>query len=97
MIGSAVPVLPRGVRLFHDKVRQKNVLLGPERALMLDDISQIILTQVDGTRSVDAICVELALTYQAPLEQITEDTLALLRDLADKRLLEVQGDQAVDT
>lgn len=91
MIGSAVPVLPRGVRLHHDKVRGKNVLLGPERALILDDISQVILAQIDGARSVDAICADLAQTYRAPLEQITADTLALLRDLADKRLLDVQG------
>lgn len=85
---AAVPYLPRGVRLHFDKVRKTHVLLGPERALILDDISQIILSQLDGKRSVGAICADLAQSYAAPVDQITGDTLALLNDLADKRLLE---------
>lgn len=88
MTGDSVPVLPRGVRLHFDKVRSTNVLLGPERALILDDISHVILQQIDGQRSVDDICKDLAETYTAPLDQITKDTSALLSDLADKRLLE---------
>jgi pyrroloquinoline quinone biosynthesis protein D len=88
MKACSVPSLPRGVRLHFDKVRQTHVLLGPERALMLDGISQIILSQLDGDRSVDMICAELAQKYTAPLEQITKDTLTLLDDLADKRLLD---------
>lgn len=92
MIGSDVPFLPRGVRLHYDKVRKTNVLLGPERALILDDISNIILAQLDGDRSVDVICRDLAETYAAPLDQITTDTLALLTDLANKRLLEACSD-----
>ena len=85
---ASVPFLPRGVRLHFDKVRDTNVLLGPERALMLDDISHVILQQLDGSRSVGTICADLAETYAAPVEQITTDTLALLNDLADKRLLD---------
>ena len=92
MIGSDVPFLPRGVRLHYDKVRETNVLLGPERALILDDISNIILAQLDGERSVDVICKDLAETYAAPIDQITTDTLALLTDLANKRLLEARSE-----
>ncbi|MEO9572951.1 MAG: pyrroloquinoline quinone biosynthesis peptide chaperone PqqD [Roseobacter sp.] len=92
MTGNDVPFLPRGVRLHYDKVRGTNVLLGPERALILDDISNIILAQLDGERSVDAICKNLAETYAAPLDQIATDTLALLTDLANKRLLEARCD-----
>jgi pyrroloquinoline quinone biosynthesis protein D len=88
MKGTSVPYLPRGVRLHFDKVRDTNVLLGPERALILDDISHIILGQLDGKRSVEMICAELATTYTAPVEQITKDTIALLTDLSDKRLLD---------
>lgn len=88
MIGSSIPYLPRGVRLHYDGVRKTNVLLGPERALILDDISHIILTQLDGTRSINAICKDLAETYAAPLDQITSDTISLLTDLSNKRLLE---------
>ena len=84
----AVPYLPRGVRLHFDKVRKTNVLLGPERALMLDDISHIILQQLDDTRTINEICAYLAEEFTAPLELITDDTLALLTDLANRRLLE---------
>lgn len=92
MIGNDVPLLPRGVRLRYDKVREKNILFGPERALILDDISNIILAQLDGERSVDVICNDLAETYTAPIDQITTDTLALLTDLTNKRLLEARSD-----
>jgi hypothetical protein len=34
------------------------------------------------------ICAALAEKYTAPVEQITNDTLTLLADLADKRLLD---------
>jgi len=34
MTGDTIPVLPRGVRLHHDKVRSTNVLLGPEKRLL---------------------------------------------------------------
>ena len=90
MNADSVPYLPRGVRLHYDMVRKTNVLLGPERALILDDISNMILTQLDGERSVDVICKDLAETYAAPLEQITNDTIALLTGLANKRLLEAR-------
>ena len=92
MNAEGVPYLPRGVRLHFDKVRDTNVLLGPERALMLDDISHIILQQLDGERSINIICAELAEKYTAPIERITTDTLALLTDLANKRLLELNHD-----
>lgn len=88
MKDASVPSLPRGVRLHYDKVRETHVLLGPERALILDDISQIILSQLDGERSVGVICAQLAKKYTAPIDQITKDTLALLTDLANKRLLD---------
>lgn len=84
----AIPYLPRGVRLHFDKVRKTNVLLGPERALMLDDISHIILQHLDDTRTINEICAYLADKFTAPLELITEDTLAFLIDLANRRLLE---------
>ncbi len=38
------PLLPRGVRLHDDRVRGVPVLLGPERAVILDAIGQAILS-----------------------------------------------------
>lgn len=84
------PVLPRGVRLQWDAVRETNVLLGPERALMLDQIAFEILKRVDGAASEAAISADLAETFGAPLEQVSGDVAAFLADLANKRLLDAQ-------
>lgn len=84
------PVLPRGVRVHWDKVRETHVLLGPERALMLDPIATEILRRVDGEASEASICAELAETFGAPIEQVSGDVRTFLADLADKRLLDAR-------
>ncbi|MEO0359709.1 MAG: pyrroloquinoline quinone biosynthesis peptide chaperone PqqD [Pseudomonadota bacterium] len=82
------PYLPRGVRLHWDKVRETHVLLGPERALMLDQIAHAILSRVDGAASEAAIVDDLSTTFGAPRDQVAGDVAAFLDDLAGKRLLE---------
>ena len=82
------PKLPRHIKLRYDKARESWVLLGPERALMLDDIGADILQRVDGSRSVAEIAAQLAADYDAPLADISADVTAFLQDLADKRLLD---------
>ena len=84
-----IPVLPRGVRLHWDRVREIQVLLGPERALMLDQIGYEILSRVDGKASATDICSDLADTFGAPVEQVTSDVEAFLKDLSDRRLVDV--------
>lgn len=85
-----IPVLPRGVRLHWDAVRQTHVLLGPERALMLDEIAREILTRIDGARAEAEICADLAAAFDAPLPQVSADVRAFLADLAVKRLLDLR-------
>ena len=85
-----VPVLLRGVRVKDDQVRKMPVLLGPERALMLDTIGAAILERVDGARDLDGIIGDLAAAYDAPPEVIRGDVEAFLGDLSDKRLLEMR-------
>ncbi|MFD1880679.1 pyrroloquinoline quinone biosynthesis peptide chaperone PqqD [Paracoccus pacificus] len=85
------PVLLRGVRMKQDRVRDMPVLLGPERALMLDAVGAAILARVDGARDLDAIIDDLAAAYDAPAEVIRGDVEAFLADLAEKRLLEMQA------
>ena len=90
MIGAGdVPYLPRGVRTQYDKVRETDVLLGPERVLMLDPIGKAILDRLDGTLSVTGISEGLAQVYDAPLDVIAPDVVEYLQDLADKRLLDL--------
>ena len=86
---AGIPVLPRGVRLHHDRVRGVEVLLGPERTLMLDGIGHAILSEVDGARSVAAISDNLAARFDAPRDRVGADVSAFLADLADKRLVDL--------
>ena len=85
------PRLPRGVRLHRCKVREAEVLLGPERALILDPIAHAILSRVDGAASEAEIVADLSTTFGAPEEQVGSDVSAFLADLAEKRLVDLDG------
>jgi pyrroloquinoline quinone biosynthesis protein D len=85
----ATPRLPRGVRLRRDEVRNEWLLLAPERVLRPDAIAVKVLELCDGARTVDMIVDELASAYAAPREQIDGDVKKMLRDLADKRVLDL--------
>ncbi|MGB3316694.1 MAG: pyrroloquinoline quinone biosynthesis peptide chaperone PqqD [Albidovulum sp.] len=89
MTPAAIPTLPRGVRLHHDRVRRAEVLLGPETALMLDQIGAVILKEIDGSRSVARITGDLAARFGAPEDQVSADVAEFLQDLADKRLVDL--------
>ena len=84
-----VPALPRGVRLHYDRVREAWVLLAPERAVTLDAVGHAILSEVDGKRSFGEITRMLADKYDAPAEQIAEDSAGFLSALRDRRFLDV--------
>ena len=90
MSPDSIPVLPRGVRLHEDRVRGGWVLLAPERALQLDDVGRAILSEVDGTRTLDAIAGTLADRYAAPKEAILTDSIEYLADLRVRRIVEVR-------
>lgn len=87
-----IPVLPRGVRCHYDRVRETDVLLGPERVLMLDAIGVAVLSRVDGTCSVAHISEALAAVYDAPRDVIEPDVTAYLQDLVDKGFVHVHAD-----
>lgn len=86
---TAIPIIPRGVRIQHDKVRARWVLQAPERAITLDEIGLAILHEIDGVRSFQAIVAGLAEKYAAPVDAISTDVSAFITKLADKRILEV--------
>ncbi|MEM8958412.1 MAG: pyrroloquinoline quinone biosynthesis peptide chaperone PqqD [Pseudomonadota bacterium] len=89
MLVTEVPALPRGVRLHFDKVRDAWVLLAPERAVTLDPIGHAILSEVDGRRSFGEIIQELSAKYNAPADQIREDSGGFLDALCNRRFLDV--------
>jgi len=85
----AKPRLPRGVRLVHNEAQGGWVLLAPERVFKADAIAVEILKRCTGEATLAAIVDDLAATFNAPRERILADVSALLRGLADKRLLEL--------
>jgi len=85
----AKPRLPRGVRLVHNEAQGGWVLLAPERVFKADTIAVEIVKRCTGEATFDAIVDDLAKTFNAPRERISTDVTALLRGLADKKLLEL--------
>jgi pyrroloquinoline quinone biosynthesis protein D len=85
----ACPRLPRGVRLVHNEAQGGWVLLAPERVFKADAVAAEVVKRCTGEATFAAIVDELATTYSAPRERVLADVTALLRGLADKRLLEL--------
>jgi pyrroloquinoline quinone biosynthesis protein D len=82
------PRLPRGVRLHFDKARDGHVLLAPERAFHVDANAVAVLELIDGTRTVAEIVDMLAARYGEARSVIEPDVVAMLDDLAAKRVVE---------
>ena len=85
----ARPRLPRGVRLVHNEAQGGWVLLAPERVFKADAIAAEIVKRCTGEATFAAIVDDLATTFNAPRERILADVTAMLRGLADKKLLEL--------
>ena len=81
--------LPTGVRLKLDEVRNRHVLLAPERALVMDPIGVAILGEIDAVKSVRQMIDSLARTYAADPDVIGKDVAAFLAELAERRMLEI--------
>jgi pyrroloquinoline quinone biosynthesis protein D len=84
----ARPRLPRGVRLVQNEAHGWT-LLGPERVFKADPIAVEIIRRCTGQATLGEIVDDLAATFSAPRERILTDVSAMLRGLADKRLLEL--------
>jgi pyrroloquinoline quinone biosynthesis protein D len=86
----ARPRLPRGVRLVNSEAQGGWVLLAPERVFKADAIAVEIIKRCSGEATFGAIIDDLVATFPgAPRDKIVADVTALLRGLADKRLLEL--------
>jgi pyrroloquinoline quinone biosynthesis protein D len=84
MTETLVPRFAPGTKFRFDAVRDRWVILGPERLFLPDEHAIEILKLVDGQRSLDDIADALAARFAAPREVIAADVAAMLRDLADK-------------
>ena len=83
--------LPAWVRLHYDKVRDRWVLLAPERVLFPCATSVTILECVGAGRVLDAVVTELAHEFDAPRETISTDVRQMLQGLADQGFLAVEA------
>lgn len=81
---STMPVLPRFVKLRHDKGRDRWIMLAPERILTPDEIAVEVLMLLDGETTIREITTELAKKYNASEDVIEKDITNMLQDLADK-------------
>ncbi|WP_024303982.1 pyrroloquinoline quinone biosynthesis peptide chaperone PqqD [Pseudogulbenkiania sp. MAI-1] len=84
-LDSTVRLAP-GTRLQHDKVRERWVLLGPERMLIVDDMARLILERSRG-QTVAELCQALATEFDAPLATVETDVLALFATMSEKGFL----------
>ncbi|HEU4515673.1 MAG TPA: pyrroloquinoline quinone biosynthesis peptide chaperone PqqD [Steroidobacteraceae bacterium] len=85
---TAVPRLPRGVRLRQDEARGGWVLLAPERILQPDPVAVEILTRIDGRSSLAAIVDSLTAAFAVERERIDADVRSFLGGLAEKGFVE---------
>ncbi len=81
------PAFARYARLHEDRVRDRFVVLAPERAYEIDAISLAVIGLIDGESTVAQIASRLAARYGAPEDVVARDVTALLQGLADKCLL----------
>jgi len=88
------PKLANFVRVEFDKTRERWVLQGPERVLVLDETGKEILDRATGAVTVNEIASRLAEEFDAPADVIQHDVLAVLRLLAEKNFLVIADDQS---
>lgn len=81
------PALPRHARLRFDTVRQRWVILVPERVLLPDETAIEVLKLADGEITVGTIVDRLAEKYHAERGVIAADVVGLFQDLADQGFL----------
>jgi pyrroloquinoline quinone biosynthesis protein D len=82
--GDSRPALPKHIKMRHDAGRNRWIILAPERVFDPDETAVAVLKLCDGQRSVNDIATILSQEYQAPIEEITNDIVAMLQDLSDK-------------
>lgn len=78
--GAWRPALAPSILLRYDRVREAELLLMPERAVLLSPEGGRILRLCDGHRSVSGVIAHLAADYpEAPLETDVLEFLARVR------------------
>lgn len=85
--GHQIPQFARGHRLRRDQVRDRWVILAPERVFEPDEIAVEVLCLVDGVRTLEQIIDILAAKFDAPRIAIETDVVALLAGLRERQVI----------
>jgi pyrroloquinoline quinone biosynthesis protein D len=75
---TAIPRLASKAMLKHDSVRDVELLLLPERVVLLNKSGAAILGLCDGSRTVQQVVVELERAFEAA--DLTNDVMTFLQD-----------------
>ncbi len=86
------PKLATGVRLHHDRIREQQVLLFPEGALVLNETAVEVLELCDGERTLDDIAGMLSERYEGA--DVRDDVAELLDGIGERGLV-VEADDKV--
>lgn len=84
--GTHRPTLASGVRLHRDQVRERDVLLYPEGALVLNDTAAAVLALCDGTRTIDEIAAALSEQYGGA--DVRDDVAELIAGVVEQGLMD---------
>jgi pyrroloquinoline quinone biosynthesis protein D len=79
------PKLATGVRLHRDKVRDQDVLLFPEGALVLNETAVEVLQLCDGERTLDDVAAVLSERYEGA--DVKDDVSELLDGIGERGLV----------
>ncbi|AFK54949.1 pyrroloquinoline quinone biosynthesis peptide chaperone PqqD [Tistrella mobilis] len=83
----ARPLLARGVRLRHDPVRDRVVLLAPESVIEANPTALAVLKACTGEVTIAAMAADLATRFGADRALVEADIRRLIADLARRRLV----------
>jgi pyrroloquinoline quinone biosynthesis protein D len=85
----AIPKFDHGVRLKHDTVRERHVVLGPEMLIELNQTGTAIMSEVDGQSTVGEIVARLASRFDVSPEEISQDVAEFCTSMIMRRVLSV--------
>ena len=86
---SAIPKFERGVRLKHDTVRERHVVLGPEMLIELNQTGTAIMNQIDGASTIAEIVDRLAQQFEVNPQDISQDVAEFCTSMMLRRVLSI--------
>ena len=84
---SVTPRFDDGVRLKHDKVRERYVVLGPEILIELNQTGTAIMSEIDGQSTITDIISRLATRFEVNQNDITQDVVEFCTSMVMRRVL----------